>query len=94
MQLRVCSAVRQLASKFNTDVSLFRRMIHKETDFMNLTTQHRMRREIASLINSFNYSLVESHESVLAHERVRGVEKSLFFIDHNQLEEFVSDGIH
>ena len=53
--------------------------------FERLRAQHRMRPEIAHLMDPI-YENLENHESVLNFENIKGVSKNIFFIEHQELE--------
>lgn len=80
-QLRPNPTVYSLAREYNLDVSLFERMVNSGMRCHQLSTQHRMRPEIARLM-SFIYDDLQDHESVHEYVNVRGVSKNLFLIDH------------
>jgi hypothetical protein len=85
-QLRPSTAVYALSKKYNLDVSLFERMTKNEVPYKRLSTQRRMRPEISKLISPL-YKHLNDHPSVAKHpQRVLGVEKNLFFLDHKVLE--------
>ena len=80
-QLRPNPTVYALAREYNLDVSLFERMVNSGMHCHQLNTQHRMRPEIARLMQ-FIYEDLQDHESVHDYEDVRGVTKNIYFIDH------------
>ena len=67
-------------------MSLFERIIKIRGDCNQLKYQHRMRPEIAKLITPF-YDEYFNHESVLEYQKVKGLKKNLFFINHCHLEQ-------
>lgn len=71
------------------DISLFERMINNEVHCTQLNVQHRMRPEIANLIRPHIYKELQDHESVLNYPKVIGLQKNLFFINHNHPESAV-----
>ena len=85
-QLRPNPTVYNLAREFHLDVSLFERMVNSGMPCHQLSTQHRMRPEIARLMK-FIYDDLQNHESVLKRASVRGVKKNIFFINHRILED-------
>ena len=85
-QLRPNPTVYSLAKEYNLDVSLFERMVNSGMRCHQLSTQHRMRPEIASLMR-FIYDDLQDHESVHEYENVRGVSKNIFMIDHRISED-------
>lgn len=72
------------------DISLFERMINNNLHSVTLTTQYRMRPEIANLIRPTIYKELEDNENVLHYPDVLGMNKNLFFIDHTNEESAVS----
>ncbi|RWR98405.1 NFX1-type zinc finger-containing protein 1-like protein, partial [Dinothrombium tinctorium] len=59
--------------------------------YFQLKLQHRMRPCISDLLVPLFYKELKDHPSVLKYKEVKGVAKSLYFIDHNQWEKMVSD---
>lgn len=55
-----------------------------------LRVQHRMRPEISKLITPLIYPNLEDHESVRKYKPVKGMSKSVFFLEHTEFEEEVS----
>ena len=84
-QLRPNPAMHSLAIKYGLDISLFERMVNNKLTLVTLNVQHRMRPEIACLLKHI-YPNLESHHSVHKYEKIKGIEKSLFFINHNKPE--------
>lgn len=72
------------------DISLFERMINNNLHSVTLTTQYRMRSEIANLIRPMIYKDLVDNENVHRYPNVIGMEKNLFFIDHTNMESAVS----
>ncbi|XP_034243136.1 NFX1-type zinc finger-containing protein 1-like [Thrips palmi] len=90
-QLRPNPAVYELARRYHLDVSLFERLINNGVHCVALTTQHRMRPEIARLISPSIYPNLINHPSVRNFPSVRGVTKNVFFLNHTRREEEVKD---
>ena len=88
-QLRPKATVYELAKKYNLEVSLFERMVMNSMDCKRLSTQHRMRPEIAALTKRIYDHEIIDHESVCHFRDISGVCHNLFFIDHCQPENFV-----
>lgn len=88
-QLRPTTSVYKLAKLCHMDISLFERMINNHVHCTQLTVQHRMRPEIANLIRPHIYKELQDHESVLSYPKVIGLQKNLFFINHNHPESSV-----
>ncbi|XP_068709592.1 NFX1-type zinc finger-containing protein 1-like [Montipora foliosa] len=92
-QLRPDPTVYDLQINFNFDVSLFERMIKNGLEFARLCLQHRMRPEIAKMLDHIYVDpKLENHDSVLSFESIKGVERNLFFVEHNEQEDFVAEG--
>ncbi|XP_073534653.1 NFX1-type zinc finger-containing protein 1-like isoform X2 [Phyllobates terribilis] len=91
-QLRPSTTVYELAKNFNLEVSMFERLIRMKIPYVRLDCQHRMRPEIAQLLTPHIYDKLENHASVLTYENIKGVCHSLFFVDHNHLEEHIKEG--
>ncbi|CAM1296818.1 ZNFX1 (predicted) [Pycnogonum litorale] len=85
-QLRPSPTVYELAKIYNLDVSLFERLITNGVDYVKLTTQHRMRPEIARLICPHVYNNVLNHRSVCEYPNVAGITSNVYFLDHRHLE--------
>lgn len=89
-QLRPTTSVYKLAQQYHMDISLFERMINNNLHSVTLTTQYRMRTEIANLIRPMIYKDLIDNDNVHRYPNVIGVDKNLFFINHNNLESAVS----
>lgn len=86
-QLRATLQVPHLASKYQFDISLFERLITNGVEPVLLDLQSRMRPELAEMLRGTFYSPYKDNESVHAlPSRVLGVEKNLFFLDHDHQE--------
>ncbi|XP_054723705.1 NFX1-type zinc finger-containing protein 1-like [Uloborus diversus] len=85
-QLRPNPTVYELAKKFNFDVSLFERMVKNGLECHKLTFQHRMRPSIASLLVPHIYPDLKNHQSVFSYPNIKGMDKNMFFINHNVYE--------
>lgn len=79
----------ELSVKYNLNVSLFERLIKNGVDCVTLSTQHRMRPEVAKLISPAIYPDLLNHPSVTEFPAVLGVTKNVFFVDHTHPEEVV-----
>lgn len=71
-------------------ISLFERMINNNMHCVTLTTQYRMRPEIANLIRPTIYKTLIDDESLKQYPNVEGVKKNVYFIDHTNPESNVS----
>ncbi len=89
-QLRPSPEVYKLAKQYKLDVSLFERMVKVGIQCERLSVQHRMRPEIAALMNHI-YEDLENHESVEKYEDIKGMKKNMFFVNHSHLENSCDD---
>ncbi|CAH1404175.1 unnamed protein product [Nezara viridula] len=71
---------------YDLDVSLFERMMRSGMKCCMLTNQHRMRPEIASLLSPAVYPPMKYNPTVHGLPKIRGLERNIFFIDHNVAE--------
>lgn len=86
-QLRPSPTVYELAKDYHLDMSLFERMIENNLEYKRLCLQHRMRPEIAKMLDHIYVNpRLQNDKSVLAFEDIKGVERNLFFVDHNEEE--------
>ncbi len=85
-QLRPNPAVYKLVTDYNLDISLFERLVMNDTKKVMLTCQHRMRPEISVLMRHFYEQKIFDAESVMSFEDVRGLNKNIFFFNHDHLE--------
>lgn len=86
-QLRPSPTVYDLEINYALDVSLFERMVNNDMEFERLCLQHRMRPEIAKMLDRiYVRPKLQNHDSVLRFEDVKGVERNLFFVDHTEKE--------
>ena len=84
-QLRPNPTVYNLQINYDFDVSLFERMVKNGMEFARLCLQHRMRPEIAKLLDHIYLDpKLENHDSVLRFESIRGVQRNLFFLEHSK----------
>ncbi|XP_044753526.1 NFX1-type zinc finger-containing protein 1-like isoform X3 [Coccinella septempunctata] len=86
-QLRPNTANYQMEKFYHLGISLFERMVQNEVQCFTLNTQHRMRPEISALIKPSIYPDLKDHESVMERPRIQGIDKCLYFIDHEHPEE-------
>ncbi|XP_067144046.1 NFX1-type zinc finger-containing protein 1-like [Centruroides vittatus] len=89
-QLQPLPTVHELGEKCEMKVSLFERMVRNEIECYTLTTQHRMRRNIAQLLVPHIYERLNSHSSVDDYEDIKGLDKNVFFINHSHMEKETS----
>lgn len=90
-QLKPSTANYKIETKFKLGVSLFERMVLNNIPCHTLNIQHRMKPEIANLIRPAIYPALKDGNSVLRRDPVRGIERDLFFIDHNEEEKLCND---
>ena len=93
-QLRPKPNDHRLAIEYNLEISLFERLVKNDFPRTTLENQHRMRPEIAELVHPHIYKTLYNHESVEKYEKVKGVCKNMFFIDHNHKEKPSNDMSH
>ena len=84
-QLKPNLSVYHLGRDFGLDVSLFERMINNGIQCHTLDIQHRMRPEISSYLYHI-YPSLKDHSSVYNYPKIRGVSKSVIFINHHERE--------
>lgn len=89
-QLEPKPSVIQLALKYNLSLSMFERMLNNGIKNHCLQRQHRMRPEISTLVRDI-YDVLDDNENVHQYEHIRGVRKDVFFINHNQAENYADD---
>ena len=95
-QLRPNPTVYELAKHYNLDISLFERMVTNGMPFERLRLQHRMRPEISKMLEHiYKNPKLENHESVMNFDKIKGVARNMFFVDHAESEvgskEYASD---
>lgn len=91
VQLRPNPSVYKLAVQYHLDVSLFERLINNNIKQVMLTCQHRMRPEISILMKHFYPKPILNHESVEKFEKIIGLTKNIYFLNHNKLENSLKD---
>ena len=89
-QLKPKPAYYPLETGYNFNISLFERLINNGIPCTTLTTQHRMRPEIARIVGNHIYEQLDDADNVKGYDNIKGVKKNLFFIEHNEREN--SDG--
>jgi hypothetical protein len=85
-QLRPSVATFKMEKTFHLNVSMFERLIRTGLPYTQLTTQRRMKTNIATMISPI-YPLLKTHPDVEKYPAVRGMPKNLFFIAHNVMED-------
>ncbi|CAH1404177.1 unnamed protein product [Nezara viridula] len=79
------------SEKYSLDVSLLERMARCGMKSSVLTEQRRMRPEIASLLSPVVYPNMSNHPDVTHLPNIKGINKNVFFIDHDMCEEKLVD---
>nr|XP_020660108.1 NFX1-type zinc finger-containing protein 1-like [Pogona vitticeps] len=85
-QLRPKPADYTLEKKYGLGISLFERMVNNQLPHVQLLYQHRMRPEISQLLVPCFYKELHDHQAVLEYENIKGVEKNVFFVQHEEEE--------
>ncbi|XP_066564198.1 NFX1-type zinc finger-containing protein 1 isoform X2 [Amia ocellicauda] len=91
LQLRPKPADYELEKKYKLGISLFERMINNDISYVQLVCQHRMRPEISQILVPLFYESLQDYKSVYQYEHVKGVDTSVFFINHSEAEDRESD---
>jgi len=84
-QLRPGTAVYKLATEYNLDVSLFERLVKNGVRATMLETQRRMRPGISRFVKAI-YPNLKDHSSVKERPAIRGLQKDVFFLSHQNAE--------
>ncbi|XP_060066353.1 NFX1-type zinc finger-containing protein 1-like [Ylistrum balloti] len=90
-QLRPSYNDYKTAKRYDLDVSIFERLVTSGLPFQQLQFQHRMRPEISDLLTPSIYKELHNHASVVEIEDVRGMERNVYFLNHNVKEHADSD---
>jgi superfamily I DNA and/or RNA helicase len=90
-QLKPNPTVYELARTYKLDISLFERLINNKVNTVMLNSQHRMRPEISFLMKNFYTETINDHESVFSFANVDGINKNIYFINHEFLENTTND---
>ncbi|KAJ8042122.1 NFX1-type zinc finger-containing protein 1 [Holothuria leucospilota] len=87
-QLRPNPTVYKLCKDYKLDVSLFERLINNGMPCHRLSLQHRMRPEISHLLKIHKdfYPDLSDHKMVTSYDHIKGIEKDVYFIEHDRLE--------
>jgi len=71
----------------NLDLSLFERLVEiVKAPHITLSTQRRMRPEIAAIVGDALYPSLKNHSSVLGFPNIRGMKHNVLFYNHSQHE--------
>ncbi|KAG0279756.1 hypothetical protein BGZ95_000288 [Linnemannia exigua] len=79
------SSESSIGQKYNLDTSLFERLVTSKVSPLpvsRLTTQHRMRSEISSLVRNALYPALEDDGFASQHPDIAGMATNLFFMNH------------
>ncbi|KAJ8523127.1 hypothetical protein ONZ45_g408 [Pleurotus djamor] len=76
---------------FRFDMSLMERLARAGLPMSRINEQRRMRPAISNLIRRTLYPTLEDHPLVLDHPPVRGLSKSIYFLNHNHRENSQGD---
>lgn len=90
-QLRPNPADYMVGKNLKLEISLFERLINNGIECYTLNIQHRMRPEISTLLVPTIYPKLLDHPSVQHRDKIKGIEKNVFFIAHNVPEQEVSN---
>ncbi|UYV64754.1 ZNFX1 [Cordylochernes scorpioides] len=90
-QLRPSPTVYELAKKYNLELSLFERLVNNKLECFQLVTQHRMKPCISQLLVPHIYPELRNAPSVEKYEDIKGIDKSMFFLDHAQREDVMEE---
>ncbi|KAL8181432.1 UNVERIFIED_CONTAM: hypothetical protein K2H54_001711 [Gekko kuhli] len=80
-----------ILEKYFLGISLFERMINNNLPYVQLQYQHRMQPEISQLLVPLFYKELRDHAAVLDYEKIKGIERSIFFIQHCKEESHSAD---
>ena len=75
----------ELEKKYNLNMSMFERLVKNEFGYTTLLRQRRMRPEISAIIRLLYPELIDDI-MVTKYPNVRGVDKDVFFMDHQHFE--------
>lgn len=80
--------------KFRLDVSMFERLVSPsnggaQISWWTLTQQHRMRPQISQFVRTLFYPNLRDAEETHRYPNVKGVNKNVFFVNHNHPEDGV-----
>jgi hypothetical protein len=90
-QLRPKVSTFELDRKYKLGISMFERLINMKTPSTQLSTQMRMRPEIADLMRLFYPTLVDA-AGVRKYKNVVGVNQNVCFVNHKQMEAMDENG--
>ncbi|KAI8077729.1 RNA helicase [Halteromyces radiatus] len=91
-QLRPSTAVHALSEQHHLNVSLFERLVNNELPYTRLSHQRRMRPEIRTLIDPiYSNPPLHDHVDVSKYPSVRGMQRNVYFLAHEELEESMVD---
>ena len=76
---------------YNLDISLFERLLNNGFEYVKLLEQHRMRPEISRIVKNEFYPDLQDHFSVHNYPKIKGLERSLYFLEHFEAEGNLED---
>lgn len=79
--------LRPYCDQYPLCLSLFERLFVLQKQPLVLTTQYRMRVDIANLITPAIYKILDNDGSVFLHPSVRGMAQNVYFMSHAHKEE-------
>ena len=90
-QLRPKPNVYDLDRNYHLGISLFERLLNNGLSHICLENQHRMPPSVSRLLVPHIYPTLNDHESVLSKGPIKGLRHSLYFIEHEHLEDSGND---
>ena len=90
-QLKPSVSTYALAKNYNLDISLFERLLNNGFEYVKLLEQHRMRPEISRIVKNEFYPDLQDHFSVHNYPKIKGLEHSLYFLEHFEAEGNLED---
>lgn len=90
-QLRPNPADYVVGKNLKLEISLFERFINNGIECYTLNIQHRMRPEISTLLVPTIYPKLLDHPSVQHRDKIKGIDKNVFFITHNVPEQEITE---
>lgn len=83
--MRPSPAVYELEKEYNLNMSMFERLVKNNYEYTTLSNQRRMRPEISEMLRLLYPDLTDD-ASVKQYPNIKGVEKNVYFFDHDKLE--------
>ena len=82
-----CALTVEKGDGYDLNRSLFERLVLKGFPHVTLSTQHRMRPEIFSLIRTLTYPDLVDTPATQNRPNIRGLQSNVIFVDHSHPEE-------